>query len=417
MGLLITIALRNMLRHKRRTVSSAITIAVGITFFLLMDSVLAGLDRGGIDNMINLSASAVKVEQLAYRQEREAFPLQYGITDFAALKQVLEKNSQVVGVTPRTRFLGQLAHGIDAIPVAGTVIEPATDSLVFKLTRFLTGSYLSGAQNGVVLGAQLASEMGLELGGYVTLSALTRYGSHNADEFKIVGLLTTTDPALNGSSVIMAYGTANEFLDLDGLITEADIALKRRVNLQDMVADAVQVKEMLQKSFPDYAPETFMESGASFLEIAKSKRAAGYVFLVLLLLIAGVGIFNTVLMSVYERIREVGVLRAHGLPPSQVTAMFVLEVFFTGVLGSTLGMLIGGLATWVVVVFGYPLDKILTSDAMVSGMPFWGTIYGEWNIPAMVLLFIFCTVVATVAGYIPARRAGKMAITEALRFV
>jgi putative ABC transport system permease protein len=184
-----------------------------------------------------------------------------------------------------------------------------------------------------------------------------------------------------------------------------------------MAADAQEIRQRVESAFQGISAATFMDLSASFLEVAKSKRAFGVAFLMVLLLIAGVGIFNTVLMSVYERIREVGVLRAHGMPPSQVSFMFVLEGFVTGLLGSSLGVLLGSCATWVIVVYGYPIDKFVSEGTMASGMPFWGTIYGEWNFAACIAMFIFGTLVATLAGLIPARKAGRMQVTDALRFV
>jgi putative ABC transport system permease protein len=412
----LTIALRNITRHKRRTITSAITIAVGLMFFTFMDSVMAGLDRGGIDNMIELTTSAVKVYTKEYAEDKEAFPLKHGIDELEKLRRTLSADERVVGVAPRTRFTGQVSNYSESVPVVGTVVEPRADSTVFSLVRYLQGSYFSDESGReIILGARLADEMGVGVGDYITLYATTRYKSRNADDFEIVGLLATTDPSINGSSVVISYEAADGFLDLEGLVTEANIGLERRVNLEDTKADARAVKERIASSFPGLEPVSFMDQAAGFLELAKSKRAFGVVFLLIVLLIAAVGIFNTVLMSVYERIREVGVLRALGLKPGQIATMFMLEGLLTGLLGSLMGLVLGVGVNLVLVVYGYPIDK-LAGDMGDAGIPYWGTIYGEWNVGTMAFVFVFGIVVATVAGAIPARKAGKMAVTRALRF-
>ncbi len=417
MGMTLKIAVRNILRHKRRTLTSAVVIAVGLMFYIFMDSVMAGLDRGGIDNMIELSTAAVKVHTEAYEQDKEATPLDHGIADVSAIKQTLRDNERVLGVTPRTKFLGQLSNYEETVPVVGIAIDPATDSTVFSLKPSLIGSYFSThSKREIILGRKLAQEMGVDTGGYITLYALTRYDSHNADEFRVVGLLATTDPQINRSSVIVSYAAANDFLDLDGLVTEVDIAIERRVNFDDMATDAERIAARIDNAAPGLTAMTFMDLGASFLEIAKSKRSFGVIFLVIVLLIAAVGIFNTVLMSVYERIREIGVLRAHGMKPGQVTLMFLLEGVLTGLLGSVIGLVLGIAVNWVLIVYGYPIDK-LAGDIDTAGIPYWGTIYGEWNLATLVWMFVFGVTVSTLAGIIPARKAAKMSITQILRFV
>ena len=72
---------------------------------------------------------------------------------------------------------------------------------------------------------------------------------------------------------MVSYGTANNFLDLEELITEVNVAIERRVNLKDMMADADELKSMVSKTFPDLAAATFMDNSAEFLELAKGKRA------------------------------------------------------------------------------------------------------------------------------------------------
>lgn len=417
MGTIFKIALRNIVRHKRRTISSAAIIAVGIMFYMFMDGVMLGLDRGSIDNVIELSSSAVKLQTKAYEDDKEAYPLKHGITDVAEIRKHLSTDTRIVGVTPRAKFLGELSNYEQTVPVVGIVIDPATDTTVFALKQYVTGSFLSSDSKGVMVGKGLANDLGVEVGGFITLYALTKYDSRNADEFPVVGILNTTDPALNSSGVFMSYATANEFLDLEGLVTEVDIALKRQSKLKVMTSDADDVSTGIKKTFPNIAVATFMDISAKALELGKGKRAFGLIFLALLLLIAGIGIFNTVLMSVYERIREVGVLRAHGMPPSQVTLMFSLEGFMTGVLGSVIGLVFGGLITWYLVVQGYPLDSMYSDPSMAGDLPFWGTIYAEWNIPVFIALFLFGVLVSVVAGTIPARRAGKLKVTDALKFV
>jgi putative ABC transport system permease protein len=414
--MLFKIALRNISRHRRRTFFSAITIAAGMFFFIAIDSIMSGLDRGAIDNMVALTTAALRLETPEYAAERDAVPLRAGVPMYQQLRDSILHDKRVKGVTGRTKFIGQLSIYTDMKPVAGTVIDPATDSTVFTLREYVKGSYFSQeSDREIIIGKKLAEELGLGIGSWVTLYALTRNEAHNADEFKIVGLLATTDPVLNGSGVFISYRAADSFLDLDRLITSVMVGVHRRVNFEDFNRDVKAVKAALTARHPDLTMQTFLEQEAGFFEIAKSKRAFGFVFLFVILLIAAVGIFNTVLMSVYERIREIGVLRAFGFRRHELTELFLLEGCITGIIGVILGLAIGTIINSYLVTFGYPIDKV-AGDAM-GNYPIWGTVYGQWNFAMWIGISIFSVGISTAAALFPALKAGKMEIVTTLRFV
>ncbi len=417
MGMIIKIAFRNIGRHKRRTVLSALTIAAGLMVFICMDSMLTGVDRMSIDNLINLSAGALKIQSAAYAKDKEAFPLNLTLdSSLVPLTAALAKDKRVTHFTRRAQFLGQLSNYEETVPVVGTVVDPETDTLVFGLKPYLTGSYF-GADNSreIIMGRQLALDLGVGVGDNITLYALTKYDSRNADVFKIVGVLSTADPGINHSSVFMTFTAANDFLDLENSTTELDIAAARTGSLPAFSAETRDIQERLRSGFPSLCVNSFLDLGAGVMELTHAKRVSGFVIMGIILVIAVVGIFNTVFMSVYERIREIGVLRAHGMKPQDISIMFVLEGAITGLLGSALGCALGSFLNLLLVTKGIPMEKVAGSIATASyGIA--GNVYGEWNIPAMVVVFLLGIAVATLAGFIPARRASKIQVTEALRF-
>lgn len=417
-GMILRIALRNVLRQKRRTLLSAITIAMGIFLYLSLDSIYSGMDRAAIDSMIELTTSAVKIETTQYVAEKETLPLKYGLTNVDVLDKELRQDPRVEGTAPRTRFMAEISNGVDGVPVVGIVLDPERDAKVFGFPKHLMGEFLTHPeQNEVVIGQQLATELNVKKGDGLMISALTRFDARNADEFVISGILNVTDPSLNKSTVIISYATANRFLELGDTITELNVGLKRRVNFADLQADMLQIQSSIKSTHPELSAETFLDIGANFLAMSKQKKSFGMVFMSVILLIAAVGIFNAVMMSTYERIREIGVLRAHGLPPSAITWMFVFEGACTGFVGSLMGLMLGAGAVYYLVTSGLPLDKISGNSLDTSAFPVWGTLYGEWSPKQMLFSFCFGTLIAIFAAIIPARAAGKMTVTRALRFV
>jgi putative ABC transport system permease protein len=421
MSTIIRIALRNVLRHRRRALITAITMMVGIGFFIGLDSLYNGLDRLSVDNLINLSDSSVKIFSREYDADRASYPLDKGMGDLGALREALGKDRRVAALTPRAQFLAQAGNYRDTVHVIGTVVDPAVDTGVFALKDSLIGSWFSASapaapDRRIILGKELADKLGLKLGDTVVLAASTRYEAQNADEFTIVGLLATSDPALNKGTVFITYAAANDFLDLEGLVTEVDVRLQHRLNLSETLADAAGVSASVRAAFPDLAPYAFQELNKGFLTVLKQKRAWGYMIMLFILLISAVGIVNTVLMSVYERIREVGVLKALGFRGREVVWMFTLEGLFVGCLGSLLGAAMGILIECYTILVGFNLQGLF-GGSTGSGFAFWGTIRGEWNPGTIVFGVIFGVVVALVAASIPARSAARMSATAALHFV
>jgi putative ABC transport system permease protein len=418
MGTLIKIAFRNLLRHKRRTFLTGIVIAFGLWMYIFMDSIMSGLDRGSMDNLINLSTSAVQIHTREYDEDKESYPLKHGLQDVAAIERVVREHDRVKSVTPRTKFLGELSNYEESMPVVGTVVDPAADSTVFALTEHLIGEYFSQEnEREIILGKDLARELNVEPGGFITLYALTKYESRNADDFKVVGLYNTTDPGLNKSGVFITYDAASSVLDLENTVTELCVQLEHRVNFEDLMDDMLSVQKMINRKMPSLVTYTFEELGAGVLALVRGKKQWGAGMTLVFLLIAAVGIVNSVLMSVYERIREVGVLRAMGLQGSDILKMFMCEGIMIGFAGSLAGVILGIATVIVLTTYGWPLDKIY-GDMYVdtTGFPVWGTISGEWNIPLIIGVFLFGMLTAFLASIPPARKAAGLEVTNALRF-
>lgn len=426
--MLFKIAWRNVLRHGKRTLLTILTMTFGLGLFICIDSVLKGMDRMGLENIVKLTDSSVRISTKAYETERRSSPLDYGIQDVDALERELLEDERVLAVSARTRFIGQLSNGIDGVPIMAVAVDPEKDVRVFSLSEQVLGSWFglggTDAENGeapavegasLVLGAKLAAELGVGLGDWITLSARTRYDVHNADDFQIIGLIDSTEPTINFNGVYIDFKDAQEFLDLEGLRTELTVRMADRINLKDAMADSDELAASISAAHPDLLAKSFGEVGRQFLEIAKVKSKGTGVIILVVLVIAGVGIANTVLMSVYSRIREIGVLRAFGLKPKQISRLFLIEGAIIGFLGSVAGVLFGVFLDMLAIYIGFPVDAFLGDVNM--GIPIWGTLYGEWNPSQMVTAFIFGLAISLFSARFPAKKASRLEVTHALRFV
>ncbi|MFQ3547073.1 MAG: FtsX-like permease family protein [Termitinemataceae bacterium] len=415
---LCTIAWRNVWRHGKRTALTIITMTFGLGLYIGMDSILKGMDRMGLENMMELTDSSIKITTRSYDEESQSLPLEYGIPHPSEIEALLLQDQRVIATSVRTRCMGQLSNGQDSLPVMVIAIDPVRDDRVFSLHKYRIGEALDNGsrdQASIMLGKKLAAELGLELGSWVTLSARTRYDAQNAQDFLVTALLDTPDPTINNSHAYISLASAEDFLDLEGLRTEMVVRLEKRVNLKDAMKDSDELASRINQVFPDLSAKSFGEIGRQFLELSKAKSKGAGMIIFIMMIIAGVGIANTVLMSVFSRVREIGVLRAFGLTPRDIRRLFLLEGGLIGVVGSLAGVVFGIILDCYFIFWGMPMEAMMGNIDM--GLPIGGNLYGEWNPDQMLVAALVGVLIALFASRAPAKRAAKLEVTNALRFV
>jgi len=414
MGTLWKIALRNTLRHRRRTIITAVVMTFGIACFIFFDSMLAGMDRITIDNMESYSAAAVKLRTEAYVDDIEMTPLDKGVPDPEGALSAIASSGYAAA--PRLRFVARLTNYVDEIPVIADGVDPAADGSVFSLSSAVAeGSWLEpGSGKAVVLGGALAAELGIGVGDGIVVSARTLGEATNADEYVVVGLARTPSPEINRAGLFMSLASARELLAAPGLATEIDVALPRAPSLDAGLAASEAAAARLRALLPGLRADSLADQAKDYLAM-RNMKAKFYIMIFVVLLIAAVGIANTILMSVYSRIHEIGVLRAYGMTGRDIGRLFTLEGLAVGLLGSTLGVLLGAGIDFALIKYGINLDRYM-QDMATAAVPISGILRGAWNPGTMAVGFVFGLAVSLVSARIPARMAARLEPTAALRF-
>ncbi|GAB1457769.1 hypothetical protein MASR2M48_30770 [Spirochaetota bacterium] len=220
MGTLWKIAWRNVLRNKRRTAITAIVMTVGIGLFIMMDSMLVGMDRLTLDNMVDYTESLIKIRTPQYIENLQGTPLEFGIPNpEAAMQAVLASDSRVSAVAPRAHFVANVSNYEDSLPVLATIVDPKRDGKVLHLPEAIVeGSWLQPKEAGtIVMGVGLAAQMGLGVGDYIIVSASTVYDNINAEEYRIGGLISCAMPDINNGGLYMSFADADRLLGNGGL--------------------------------------------------------------------------------------------------------------------------------------------------------------------------------------------------------
>ncbi len=412
MRYLLKLAARNLWRQKRRTVLTALAVAVGLAGLIVVDSLLAGVDRDAIKNLVDLSTGELVVHAPGYTTAEEALSIERTLDARAALEAALSAPG-VRSAAPRVAFSARLNTGIEDIPVVGMAIDPQADRQVFTLPEFVEGRLPAAGADEAAIGRDLASSLELGMGDVFTLVMRTRDGAFQALDLTIVGLIRSPHPDVNKHHVYLPLDVAWRALALDGQATEVVIRLERGAGGAAINEAARAVADAMSARGVDAEVLTWREAARDFLTITQTKQGFTALFIFMIMVIAVVGVVNTILLGAMERAREIGMMQAMGMRSNEIVLLFMAEAAGVGVLGSVLGCLMGVAGEAYLVLRG--IDVLSAYGDLDVGYPLAGVLRGAWNLPMIAWAFVLGVAVCLVASYVPARRAASRAPILSLR--
>lgn len=413
--ILARLALRNIRRNRRRTLLTLAVVVAGYVALAMaggfMAQTFAGLSegaiRGGLGHLQVLDPRALEGD--------EGQSLEFALADGEGLAARLRQDPGVAEVLPRIQFMGLLSNGSTSVAFLGTGVDPAREAAHMAVAgRMADGTRASGgagsrwlaadpAAREAVLGIGLARSLGARVGSSLTLMATTRDGALNAVDVEVVGLQDLGLKELNDRLLSTSLDTAALLTDAGPARSRLSVVLRRPGELPAALARIAALA-------PGHAVRPWTELATFYGQVKLLYLAIfGFMGLVLFLVVL-LATANTLLMSVLERLREFGTLRAVGLRPGQLLALLQWEGALLGLLGCA-----GGLALTLALRAGL--------NALHLQMPAPpGSSHGyELNIhlvPGVYLgAFLFLQAVLQLSALPPGLKAARLRITEALRHV
>lgn len=411
---LLRLAAKNLSRYVRRTIITAIAIAMGISMYLIVDSMLLGASEESERNLMWYETASLRIHTAAWWEDRLFLPLDDAIEAPERILQTIHELGYAA--VPRTRFASELILGWEEfgedgyIPVTITAIGE-DDGAVYRYGTTLEEGrfFTSGEMDSIVLGSWLAEDIGAVVGSHLTVSTRGKGGFFEAFDVQVVGLVNCPNPNVNRSLVMMDADAADQYLAMDGAVTNIDILIPDRESLESVQRT---LSEALSSIDSSLIVLTWKDLAQDYLAIASSKQGGSYLILFLIFIIAAVGISNTMLMAMYERSGEIAMMRAMGMEERSLWISFLLEASLIGLLGSAIGMLLAVAANLYMVDVGIDLSFLLRDMDMGFRIP--SVMHGAWSLPSFIIAAIGGTALSTLAAVIPVRRALKNPITTAL---
>ncbi len=396
--MLIKLALRNIFRNRRR---SAITLAV-IVFsavgLILFGGYKAVTFRGLRESTIRGRLGHLQIFGAGHEKGSQK-PLEHALDNVAAMRAEMEKDPRVESTAAQITLMGLVSNGDKSETFIATAVEPEKDRTM-RGQKVIAGTLLPDNEpDAILLGKGLAASMNAKPGDYITLMTPTVTGSLNAMDVRVAGIFQTGVKELDERAVKMPITGAQSLLQT----TKVE---KLLVFLRDTETTAAMRADIERRKWP-IEIKSWSELASFYHQVVLLYNG---IFGFLGLIVFGVVIFsvaNTIVMSIFERTREIGTLMAIGTTRGRVWRMFFLEGLMTGVIGGLLGLTIGALLA----------TAINSGNVMLPPPPGYTVGYRLQILlqtPVLITAFLISVVTATLSSILPALKASRLKIVDAL---
>jgi len=316
----------------------------------------------------------------------------------------------VLAASRRINKAGMVSDRLGTYPVTSTGIQPSVEAPISLVAENVTqGRFLQdGDENAIVIGKGLAEMLDVSVGNRVTLVGRQRNGAMRQHSMTIVGVFDLGLPDAEKGMVFITLPEAQTLYKLRDQETEVTITLRG-------VGQEKALMSELQKDLPNYEVDSWETLMPELRQTMDIKATFVSIFGFVVLMIASIGILNLMLMAVFERTREMGVLAALGMKGRQVMGLFLLEGVFVGLVGAVIGCLLG----WALVV---ALAQVGIDFSFASQAGDITALMGDRIYPSTTALDILTTgiavlVIAALASLYPAWQASRQEPAEALHHV
>jgi ABC-type lipoprotein release transport system permease subunit len=398
------IAFRDLGRNRRRSFLTMLAVSLGLALVILMSGYIAGVVDGSISDSILLNTGHVQIRAEGYEIEKASLQWQDLLDNSSELLAEAANIEGVKAVAPALWASGFLTTADETVGVRVTGIDPNSGFHNPIREGLVAGEYLAADdRSGVMIGKHLADSMGIGAGSKINLLVGTSDGDTDEDVFTVRGLFTTGVLTYDEHTVYLPLSKAQAFTGAGDRIS-AVIVLAEDAETADPVATALRG--------PNRNVVTWADMNALILQTIEQGMSFYYLMYGIVLLVVAVIIANTLLMSVFERTRELGILAALGMKARQITSMVLLEAATLALLGIIGGIILGTLVVWYLSINGIPIGDDIASVAQGFAMR---SVLFTKIVPGDIFgLSLATLIIVLLASLYPARFAAKMEPVEAL---
>lgn len=400
---MLTLALRNVFRHRVRTAMTLAAIVFGVAGLILSGGFVRDIFIQLGEALIHSQTGHLQLMRTGYYESGTRSPEKFLLANPQALQQTVAALPEVDEVMARVAFSGLLNNGRSDWAIVGEGVEPGKEARLGSFVEMTAGRQLADADlDGMVVGQGVAQALGLAAGDRVTLLLNTAEGALNSLEFEVVGIFRSFSKDFDARAVRIPLAAAQELLAAPG-VTTLVVSLHRTEDTDGVLArlgaqlapQGLDVKGWVELN--DFYEKT----------VELYQRQFGVLQLIILAMVL-LSVANSVNMSVFERVGEFGTMMALGRRPGDVLRLVLTESALLGLIGGTAGVALGTLLAVAISAVGIPMPPPPNANVGYTAL--------IRIAPDVLALGFAVGLSATVlAAVLPAFRVSRTPVVEALR--
>ncbi|MGL5721937.1 MAG: ABC transporter permease [Brevinema sp.] len=397
---LLLLSFKNVVKSRERVILTFLILTFGAMCYTVMSSLLDGLLSASVDETRAEDTADIRIRHANFDEEKAASEDNLFLTNETPL--------QNAGYTyaPRLFLSAEADNAQDSLPVLFIGIDPQKDAQVLTLKK----SNDEPLDDGLVwVGGALARDLGVGEGDYINLTFRSLSGAYISAEYEIGALLSSQLPIYDENAIFVDIADLNNLLNTN-VVTYYSVKLD---NNADLFKESAKIKEL----YPNNEVLNWFDMSKETRDTLNVRKQFMNVFILLIMLITLVGLINTILISVWEKRKTTGTLRALGYNNKEIMWLFIFEGAWIGFIGAVLGVLLGVLINIPLVVIGYSVADLIKIEGQSLNVGFTvpPVIHSTWSLSAILIPIIFMPIAAMLVSIYPARKSVKMSIVDCLR--
>ena len=403
----VRIAARSVFRNKRRTIITLLSIIFGCVAIIVFGGFVDYSMWGLRESTIHSRLGHLQVYKAGYSKKGGTNPLAYTIEDYPRIKSIIEVQDHVDFVTSRLEFSGLIGGAENSVICLGKGVEPEKERELGMSVSIIEGKDLTSErlEEGII-GKGLAEGLGVKIDDYLTILTSTAEGALNAVDFKLRGIFRTGVKEYDDVAVMVPMELAKTLLYTENV--QSIVVVLDETENTDLVADTLERK--FSQANLDLEIKTWSDLATFYHQVVQLYGGIFWVVRFIILVIVIFSIANTMTMSVFERMREIGTIRALGTRRRGVLSLFIMEGLILGALGGALGLAFGIIAAKLLSIKGIYIPAPPTMTEGYTALI---------NVVPKDLIFAFSLAVGTalVSSIYPAFKAARLKVVDALRYI